>query len=180
MWALYAAGAVAVVAVLLIAGMALAGLALPAVHVVSRSATVAPAPAVVWRALTDRSRQPEWRHDLRRLEPLPDIGASPSFREHSRHGVITFVVDEAIAPAAGRAGRLVTRIADDTLPFGGRWIHQVAEEAGGGTRVTITEEGVVRNPVFRFLSRFVFGHSATIDAFLRDLAAHLGQPARDH
>jgi hypothetical protein len=178
MWALYAAGAVVGAAVLLVAVMALAGLALPAAHVASRSVSITRLPAEVWRALTDRASQPEWRRDLRRLEPLPDADGSPSFREHSRHGVITFVIDESIAPASGRDGRLVTRIADDTLPFGGRWIHEVAEQAGGGTRVTITEEGLVKNPVFRFLSRFVFGHTASIDAFLRDLAAHLAAPSR--
>lgn len=178
MWALYAAGAVVGVLLLLVAGMALAGLALPAAHVASRSARLPRPPDDVWRALTDRSSHPHWRRDLRRLEPLPDVSGAPSFREHSRHGVITFVVDEQTAPAAGRAGRLVTRIADDGLPFGGRWIHEVADDPDGGARVTITEEGVVKNPVFRFLSRFVFGHTATLDAFLRDLAAHLGD-ARD-
>ena len=179
MWALYAAGAVLGVVVLLVAAIALAGLALPAAHVASRSASITQPPAEVWRTLTDRASQPEWRRDLRRLEPLPDADGSPSFREHSRHGVITFVVDESTAPASGRTGRLVTRIADDTLPFGGSWIHEVADQAGGGTRLTITEEGLVKNPVFRFLSRFVFGHTASIDAFMRDLAAHLADPARD-
>lgn len=177
MWALYAAGALVGVIVVLIAGMALAGLALPAAHVVSRSARLPQPPAEVWRALTDRERHPEWRRDLRRLEVMPDVDGSPGFREHSRHGVITFAVDEATPPGAGRAGRLVTRIADLGLPFGGRWIHQVADDGEGATQVTITEEGVVRNPVFRFMSRFVFGHSASLDAFLRDLAAHLGGTA---
>ena len=176
MWILYAAGGLVAVLAVLVAGMALAGLALPAAHVATRSATIGRPPAEVWRALTDRARQPEWRRDLRRLESLPDAGGAPSFREHSRHGVITFVVDEEIAPGPGRAGRLVTRIADDSLPFGGRWIHEIAE-AEGGARLTITEEGVVENPVFRFLSRFVFGHTASLDAFLRDLAAHLDPPA---
>ena len=173
MWVLYGAGALVGVVVLLVVGMALAGLALPAAHVASRSARIARPPAEVWRTLTDRASQPEWRRDLRRLESLPDAGGLPSFREHSRHGVITFVVEEEAAPAAGRAGRLVTRIADDRLPFGGRWIHQVDGEEGGA-RVTITEEGVVKNPIFRFMSRFVFGHAATLEAFLRDLTAHLG------
>ena len=173
-WLLYGAGALVGVLVLLVAGMALAGLALPAAHVASKSARIPRPPADVWRALTDRASQPEWRRDLRRVEALPDAGGLPSFREHSRSGVITFVVDEATAPADGRAGRLVTRIADDTLPFGGRWIHEVADDASGA-RLTITEEGVVKNPIFRFMSRFVFGHDATLEAFLRDLTAHLGR-----
>lgn len=174
MWLLYGVGGLVGLLVLLVVGMALAGLALPAAHVATRSARIARPPADVWRVLTDRASQPEWRRDLRRLEALPDAGGLSSFREHSRSGVITFVVEEATAPADGRAGRLVTRIADDTLPFGGRWIHEVADDAGGA-RVTITEEGVVNNPIFRFMSRFVFGHDATLEAFLRDLTAHLGR-----
>lgn len=168
MWILYAAGGL----VGLVVVIAVVGLLLPAEHVVSRSARIERPPADVWSALADRARQPEWRRDLASVESLPDADGRPSFREHSRHGVITFVVDESIAPS-DRPGRLVTRIADDRLPFGGRWIYDVAAE-GSGTRVTITEEGVVRNPIFRFMSRFVFGHSATLEAFLRDLTAHLG------
>ncbi len=167
-WILYAAGGL----IGLVVVIALIGMALPAEHVASRSATIARSPVEVWSALTDRARQPEWRRDLKSVEALPDVDGRPSFREHSRHGVIAFVVDESTPPEDG-SGRLVTRIADDTLPFGGRWIHEVAGD-GGGTRVTITEEGVVRNPVFRFLSRFVFGQAASLEAFLRDLAAHLG------
>ncbi len=170
MWLLYGAGALVGVVVLLVLGMALVGSALPAAHVASKSARIARPPADVWRALLDRASQPQWRRDLRRLEALPDAGGLPSFREHSRHGVITFVVEEESAPAAGRAGRLVTRIADDSLPFGGRWIHEVADEEGGA-RVTITEEGVVKNPIFRFMSRFVFGHHATMDGFIKHLQA---------
>lgn len=154
--------------------VAVVGMLLPAEHVATRSATVARPPDEVWRALTDRARQPEWRRGLEQVEPLPDQAGKPAFREHSRHGVIAFAVEEETPPDEDRAGRLVTRIADDSLPFGGRWIHQVSADGADRTRVTITEEGVVKNPLFRFMARFVFGHTATLDAFLRDLAAHLG------
>lgn len=33
---------------------------------------------------------------------------------------------------------------------------------GAGTRVTITENGEVYNPLFRFVSRFLMGHTSTI------------------
>ena len=66
--------------------------------------------------------------------------------------------------------RLVTRIADRNLPYSGLWIITLMPE-GGGTRVTITERGEVYNPFFRFVSRFVIGHTATIDQYLTDLAA---------
>jgi hypothetical protein len=66
--------------------------------------------------------------------------------------------------------RLVTRIADKNLPYGGSWTFELAPE-GTGTRVTITENGEVYNPLFRFLSRFVFGHTATMDEYLASLSA---------
>lgn len=173
-WILYVVVGVVATLIVLLGVAAAIGLVLPEAHLAARTAYVARPPDVVWRALTDRAAQPGWRKDLKTIEPLADVDGKPSFREVSRHGTITFVVDEATPPAGG-AGRLVTRIADDSLPFGGRWIHQIAAD-GTGTRITITEDGVVRNPIFRTMSRYVFGHTATIDAFLRDLGAHLGEP----
>ena len=73
-------------------------------------------------------------------------------------------IEEAVPPT-----RFVTRIADPDQPFGGTWAFTLAPE-GAGTRVTIEERGEVYNPIFRFMSRFVFGHTATMDAFLRSLA----------
>jgi len=35
--------------------------------------------------------------------------------------------------------------------------------------VAITEDGEVYNPFFRFMSRFVFGHAATLDEFVKNL-----------
>lgn len=65
---------------------------------------------------------------------------------------------------------IVTRIAGDNLPFGGTWTYRIAP-AAGGSDLTITEDGEVYNPVFRFMSKFVFGHYATMDAFIRKLQA---------
>lgn len=65
---------------------------------------------------------------------------------------------------------VVTRIADDKLPFGGTWTYRIAA-APGGSDLTITEDGEVYNPIFRFMSRFVFGHYASMDALLKDLQA---------
>ena len=70
---------------------------------------------------------------------------------------------------------LVTRIADPALPFGGTWTFELAP-ADGGTRLTITERGYVTNPIFRFVSRVVLGHEATLRSYLRELAARLGEP----
>jgi hypothetical protein len=47
--------------------------------------------------------------------------------------------------------------------------------------VTLTERGWIANPLFRFLSRFVFGYYRTQEGYLRALGKRLGEtvtPAR--
>ena len=70
--------------------------------------------------------------------------------------------------------RLVTTILSEGMPFGGRWIFEI-EPAAAGATVTITEEGEVYSPVFRFVSRYLMGHHATMSLFLSDLGAQFGQ-----
>jgi hypothetical protein len=62
----------------------------------------------------------------------------------------------------------VWRIADPDQPFGGTWAFELASE-GAGTRVTITENGEVYNPIFRFMSRFVFSETSTLESCLGSL-----------
>ncbi len=69
--------------------------------------------------------------------------------------------------------KLVTRIADKSLPFGGTWTYEL-KPAGAGTELTITEVGEVYNPLFRFVSKYVMGHTSTIDGYLAALTKKLG------
>jgi hypothetical protein len=71
--------------------------------------------------------------------------------------------------------RLVTRIANTDLPFGGQWTYELTPD-GGGTRVRITEDGEIHNPAFRYMSR-VFGQWATVEAYLRALGTKMGERA---
>ncbi len=70
--------------------------------------------------------------------------------------------------------KLVTRIADKNLPYGGTWTYQIVPEDDGCSLI-ITENGEVYNPFFRFVSRFVIGHTATLDAYLKNVRAKLGE-----
>lgn len=64
--------------------------------------------------------------------------------------------------------RFVTAIIKKDLPFGGTWTYEFAP-SGTGTTLTITERGEVYNPFFRFVSRFVMGHTKSIDEFMAAL-----------
>jgi len=162
-WAIYAVTALGV----LLAAVVGIGYMLPVAHVASADAMIAAPPDHVFALLTDVSAYPRWRPDVSRVEVLSR--APVRWRERGSTGDITFEIQENMAPA-----RLVTRIADPTLPFGGTWTFQLTPTSGG-TRVTITEHGEVYNPVFRFVSRFVFGHTATIEQFLTALKRAAGQ-----
>ena len=145
------------------------GALLPRDHVAAMTARIAASPDTVWKTITDAAAFPSWRRDVTRIETLPPTVNGPSWREHSRNGTLTMVVDAAEPPR-----RLVARIADDNLPYGGRWEYSITPDGASGSNVTITERGSVYNPLFRFVSRFVMGHTATIDAYLRALGKHFG------
>jgi hypothetical protein len=72
--------------------------------------------------------------------------------------------------------RLVTRVKATEKMFGGTWTCVIAPGTDGSS-LTISEDGWVANPFFRFVSRYVIGHHATMDSVLKDVAAQLNQPA---
>ena len=154
-----------------ILGIVGVGVMLPKAHVVARTITLHQTPEAVFAVMSDFKNAPTWRPDVQSVELLPPEGGAVRFREKSTNGVITYEVVESKAP-----GRLVTRIADPGLPFGGKWIYEISSEPGG-CRVDITERGEVYNPVFRFVSRFVLGQTRTLDNYLRNLARHFGENA---
>ena len=142
------------------------GATLPKHHDAARRVTLPVGQAEVWATLTDVAAYPSWRPRVRAVEVL---GTDPlSWRETGRDGKITFELTEADEPR-----RLVTRITDESLPFGGSWTY-LLEPSESATTVTVTEHGEVRNPLFRFVSRYVMGHTATIDAYLTALGGHFG------
>ena len=154
-------GGVAIV----IAAVLLIGILLPDSHEATGNALIGTAPEHVFDVLVDVDRYPEWRTGVTSIEVL---GREPlRWRERSGGDTITFEVFDRSPPE-----RLRVRIADPDLPFGGTWTYALARD-DGGTRVTITEHGEVYNPVFRFVSRFVIGHDATIQTFLTDLRRRL-------
>jgi hypothetical protein len=164
-WALIGAGLV----VALVIVVAAIGALLPREHVATMSARIAARPVAVWDAITRPESFASWRSDVTRVDVLPPASTGPSWREHTRNGSLTMVVDRADPPR-----RLTTRIVDVNLPYGGSWDYDIAPDGSDGSLVTITERGWVSNPMFRFVSRFIMGHTATIDAYLRALGKHFG------
>jgi len=115
---------------------------------------------------------PDWRSDVKAFGPLPDQERRKQWWEQDGHGhKVRFELVEDRPPA-----RRAVRIADPNLPFGGTWTFEISP-APGGADLSITEDGEVRNVFFRFLSRFLIGHTSSIDRFFRDLSARTAERA---
>jgi hypothetical protein len=109
---------------------------------------------------------PDWRTGVRSYGLISDT----KWWEEDTHGQkITFEVAEESPPV-----RRVIRIADRDLPFGGTWTFEISP-AEGGSELRIREDGEIRNLMFRFMARFFFGYTATLETYLRDLGVKFGQ-----
>jgi hypothetical protein len=164
---LVAAGCVAGLVILAAAVVAGVGAMLPKRHVASRSASYRVAPEQLFALIAGPQ---SWRPDVAKSETVADEIGRPLLRETNQHGeTMTYALTDSIPP------RLLKRtIVGKSLPFTGSWTYQL-EPDGSGTVVRITEDAEVYNPVFRFMSRFVIGHTSTMDAYLRALGKATGE-----
>jgi uncharacterized protein YndB with AHSA1/START domain len=154
----------------LLVAIVVVGALLPKAHVAHSTARYDAKPDALWTAISDYKAYPQWRSDVRSVDVLPPKNGNPSWRERGSNGDIAYEIVESRAPM-----RLVTRIADPNLPFGGTWEYDLQAAPGGGSLLTITEHGEVYNPVFRFMSRFVIGQHMTMNRYLRSLGRKFGE-----
>jgi uncharacterized membrane protein len=145
------------------------GAALPAKHVVSRHVVLHRPPTEVYETIRNFVAAPNWRPDLERVEIISAGDNQVRFREHGKQGAVTYDLVEDRPNE-----KIVTRIADQNLGYSGTWTYTF-ENTPNGTRLQITETGDVSNILFRFVSRFIFGHAGTIERYLADLGKKFGE-----
>ena len=161
-WLLIVVLTIAAVLVLIV----ITGALLPQKHTVSRSISLHRSSDSVWGLI---SGPPTWRPGITRYQELPPHDGHRMWSETDKHGQT--IIFEAVESLPSR--RLVTQIADKKLPFGGTWTYEIVP-TGDSCTLTITENGEVYNPLFRFVSRFIIGQADTIDGYLDALKAKLG------
>ena len=160
-WIVWIVAAIAVVALIAV----VVGYSLPRGHTATKTTRLPQPPETVYRLLSDVDRYPTWRPGVKALARQPDRDGKPAWTETVSGMEIPLYFERMEPPAL-----LVARISGPSLPFGGTWTYRIAP-AGSGSEVTITEDGEVYNPIFRFMSRFVFGYTATLDEFVKNLEA---------
>lgn len=157
--------------VLLVGVIALIGSRLPKTHTASRSVLLHQSPMQVYAVVRDFESASKWRSDVERVSVQPGPGGRLQLREQGKNGIINYELTEDVPNK-----RLATRILDTDLGYSGTWTYVLIPE-NGNTRITITEDGEVSNVFFRFMSRYVFGHTATMDSYLTSLAKRFGESA---
>lgn len=153
--------------ILMIGIMAGVGALLPVSHTASVDRVVRESPEAVWSVITDVEAFPSWRPDVDEVRVEDGGDGLVAWVESGGSGVLPMETVRREPPRI-----LITRIGEG-LPFGGRWTYRLDPVDRDRTRVTLTEEGEVYNPVFRFVSRFVMGHESTMDAYLDALEARM-------
>lgn len=165
-WVLLIVGGIA----MLVAVAFVIGLLLPRAHIASRSATYKQTPENIWTVITDVEAMTSWRSELKSIARLPDVNGKPAWKETSGFGELPLAVTEWEPP-----NKMVTRITDEKLPFGGTWTYELTRHPDGTTTLRITERGEVRAPLFRFMARVFFGHTSTMETYLRNLGKKFGE-----
>jgi len=155
--------------VLVVLVIALIGWRLPKEHSATRSVLIHKPPDQVYAVARDFASMPKWRSDVTTVEVTTAPDGRLHFREDGSNGSVNYELTEDIS-----GQRMVTRITDTDLGYSGKWTY-VFKPEGPDTRVAITEDGVVSNVIFRFLSKYAFGHTATIDTYLKSLGKQFGE-----
>jgi uncharacterized protein YndB with AHSA1/START domain len=153
----------------LVALMTGVGALLPQKHVATQSAEYRKPPDAVWAKITDAAKFAEWRPNMKTAALVDPADPRRGWTETWSHGEHVPIEVVQWEPPE----RLITRLGPG-MAFGGTWTFELAPVTGG-TRLRITEHGEVYNPLFRFLSRFVFGHTASMRDYLKGLGKAFGE-----
>lgn len=156
--------------VLLILVVVAVGFLLPREHQASSRVELRQSPETIWAVIRNLGEVPAFWPEIKKAVSRPARDGHEMWAQTMKNGYtmpLEIVEDEP-------PRRLVTRIASPPgSPFGGSWIYQI-EPVAGGSRVTITEDGWIANPVFRVVSR-AMGYHGTLDSYLKALGLRLGE-----
>lgn len=162
--------------VLIIAGILVAlvlvvlviGLLTPEQHRATRSVNINQPPQVIWVAINDHGNEQKWRDDITSVTAAGERNGKPIWQENYKDGnTVQLLTTESTPPT-----RMVREIAEEG-PFSGRWEIDIKPN-GTGSIVRVTEIGRVPNPFFRFVSKYIIGHTTFMERYLTNLAKNFG------
>ncbi|MGH7178751.1 MAG: SRPBCC family protein [Tepidisphaeraceae bacterium] len=159
------------VVVVIVAVVFLIGMMLPQKHSASRTARYRQKPQAIFDAIMDWRNYPGWRSDLKSVRERAGAAGHVSWVEVDSMGERPIEIVESDPPR-----RIVGLIADPDhkLFYGGTWTYDI-KPTSDGCDLTITEDGEVYPALFRFMARFIFGYTGTMEAYHKALSKKFGQ-----
>ena len=161
-WLLVVMGGLAALFVVI----ALIGVFVPRAHSATSTISLRQSPDSV----RDFGAGPSWWPAIKVAERLPDRDGHEVWRQKLSGFDVPIIVLESSPPR-----KMVTQIDPKAGgAFGGTWTYELTPEASG-TRISVTEAGWISNPIFRFMSRFLFGYYGSLDGYLKALGKRFGE-----
>jgi len=156
--------------ILIILVVLVIGLLQPSKHSVTRSIRLKQSPESVFAVLDDQTNLPSWSSGIAKVEPLPIRDGNRVVRMTLKWGGMQMLATrlERTPPH-----RLVTAMSKESGASFGTWTYEIRAD-GDGCRVSITEDGELKNPIYRVMAR-MRGLDATIRQTLGDLAMKFGE-----
>ncbi|HYN23678.1 MAG TPA: SRPBCC family protein [Pyrinomonadaceae bacterium] len=146
------------------------GLLLPEEHHASRTLVTKQSPQAIWETINDHANEAKWRSDIESVASLGERNGKPVWQENYKDGnKVALITTESKPPT-----RIVRELTDLEGPFSGRWEIDI-QPTPTGSNVKITEIGKVSNPFFRFVSKYLIGHTTFMEKYLKGLADKFGE-----
>lgn len=140
----------------------------PVKHVAQRSAELNAPVDKVWEMITNYTDMPKWRKELLKVELKIGADGQQVWQEFENDKEsLDF---ETITQIEQK--KLVRKIVGDRSDFGGTWTFELMAN-GNQTHLIITEHGEVYNIIYRFVSKYIMGHYASLDRYIDQLKAAL-------
>lgn len=144
------------------------GLLTPQEHHATRAVNINQPPQMIWDTINDHANEQKWRDDISNVTAAGERNGKPIWQENYKDGnTVQLLTTESTPPT-----RIVREIAEEG-PFSGRWEIDI-KPSGNGSTVRVTEIGKVPNPFFRFVSKYIIGHTTFMERYLKNLAVKFG------
>lgn len=146
--------------------MVIIGYLMPVKHTASVSAEIKLPANKLYKLITNTKKYTKWRFELKDVKVVND----KEWVEVSKFGEMGFSFTEL-----EENKKIVATIKPDkSLQFGGSWTYELEPEDEKTTQLTITENGEVYSPFFRFMSKFIMGHKGNLNRFMENLKDEVG------
>lgn len=140
------------------------GQRLPVEHRAVASGRVEAAQDAVWRLVANPATHVAWRTGVIKISAQP--GEEHCWIEAHRS------MDLTLCPLESVPERLkIVHVGGKDTRFGGTWTFALTPLSTEATEVTVTEDGFVRPPLWRFAGHYLMGEQTNVKQFVQDLQA---------